>query len=558
MKTWLLAVLQLSLTASCDRNTLQENTGSRYADFDLSGETVTQVKNATFYTTKGITVKNSGAGPEAWSATNQYVPLLVRYADGGTTVANAMVRLRWAKVEDESGYHFERELDNYFLSAYRNKQKVCLGIFPLDSWTSNDVAVTASYNGQQRVAYIGYPKYIHQLLMQQDKYRPRLYQNYDGTITDASGPLYYAPDLRNPLLRTKYQQLLQAFRRYLDEELEVDGKKLCRRMLVREIQMRYWGYFGEGLYNYLGSNRGTVTITSDADPRSDMETSADLIAWGKMFVETFPDIRLVAPSNIFWQTQAYNEFQYWLATGTNQCGEFGLFYDMWGDDTLTPIASTSTVWNGQSLRPLLLNKWRKAPIGGEPGLHKPTASFKPYSTLADQLKLARPAKILVGDITGSDGATVARSTIGSTESQIFKDAYSLMGFRIIAANPVWSSVQRGKVKVLFYMQNIGLTPVYEPWDIYYVFRSASTNQEVFTRKSHYDIRQLMPPDNPDDVLNVRDAAWVPVSDDLPDVPAGSYKVYLRIVDPDGIVPNMRLSQPGYDANGEYFMMNVKI
>lgn len=360
------------------------------------------------------------------------------------------------------------------------------------------------------------------------------------------------------MLRASYHRLLQAFRRYLDEEVEVDGRKLCRRMLVREIQMRYWGYFGEGIYNYLGSNRDAVTVTSDADPRSDMETSADLIAWGKMFVETFPDIRLVAPSNIFWQTDAFNEFQYWVATAANECGEFGLFYDMWGDNTLTPIASTNTVWNGRSLRPLLLNKWRKAPIGGEPGLHQPTAKFVPYSTLADQLMLARPAKMLVGDITGSDGKPVTHNNISSAESQMFKDAYSLMGFRIIVADPAWSSAQSGQVKVLFYMQNIGLTPVYEPWDIYYVFRSASTHQEVFVRKSHFDIRQLMPPDNPDDVLNVRDAAWVAVSDDLPDVAAGSYEVYLRIADPDGIVPNMRLAQPGYDANGEYFMMNVAI
>ena len=549
----------LALLAACSCEGLHEDVLFQEEDEEDEriGSGETRAATINFYTTKGISVRNSGIGPETWyGSTTPYVPYMVKFSDGESKVANSLIRLHWSDVEDENGYHFEEAFDNCFMQAYFNKQKICLGIFPLDSYRGNDVEVNAEYKGRQYKALIGYPKYIHNQLMKSEQYRPRLYQNFDGSITDRNAPLYYAPDLRNPIVKEKYHNLLTAFRAYLDKELVFDGKRLCRRMLVREIQMRYWGCYGEGLYNYIGPNREYVTITADSNPEFDMETSADLIEWGHMFTEIFPDIRLIAPSNIFWQTGGYAEFQYWLATASNDVGEFGLFYDMWGEDSMTAIAETATVWNGQKLKDILKNKWRKAPIGGETWMHLPEADYIPYSTIPEQFELIRPARLLAGNLTlGDEAGNTTHWRVSDTEFKIFKDAYSMMGFRIIANDADYTLVERGHFRVVLFIQNIGRNPVYEPWDIYFVLRNPTTKKEEFAVKSSFDIRTLMPSDNANDVLKVR-KDWTDVRAEFTNIPKGKYEVYLRICDPDGIVPNMRLAQDGYNENGEYFVMTV--
>lgn len=66
----------------------------------------------------------------------------------------------------------------------------------------------------------------------------------------------------------------------------------------------------------------------------------------------------------------------------------------------------------------------------------------------------------------------------------------------------------------------------------------------------------MPSEDPNEVLHVRDDGWVQVEDEISNIPHGMYDIYLKISDPDEIVPNMRLSQPGYDDNGEYYLDTI--
>ena len=292
-----------------------------------------------------------------------------------------------------------------------------------------------------------------------------------------------------------------------------------------------------------------------------MELSSDLIKYGKIYTEVFPDIRLVAPVLGMWDTTVLHEYQFWLATASNNCGEFGLFCDSWGDNGDTAIGSSVIVWNGIRLRDILMNKWRNAPIGGEPRPLFPTENFIPYSTIVKQVKLVRPAKIMSSNLTtGNEAGNTSHWAATEHEGDLFKIAYSMMGFRIILRNIRCntSGILRREAKFTYELQNIGLTPVYEPWDIYYVFRDRKTNKEITMRKSSFDIRNLMPSDDANDVLQIRSDGWLEIEDEFNDIPRGMYDVYLRISDPDKIVPNMRLSQPGYNENGEYFIDSILI
>ena len=75
---------------------------------------------------------------------------------------------------------------------------------------------------------------------------------------------------------------------------------------------------------------------------------------------------------------------------------------MWGENSMTSIVECGTIFEGKKLKDILMNKWKKAPIGGEPWPHFPTKNFTPYSTIPDQVKLVRPAKILASNLTVGD------------------------------------------------------------------------------------------------------------------------------------------------------------
>lgn len=553
----ILFVLLLTAISGCSQDLIENP-----LENEITSSIATRaVSSNDFYTDYGISIKNSGTGPETYyGGTTEYYEAMVEYYnddENKRTSPNSVIRINWAKVEDENGYHFEEILDQYFIRSYKYKQKICLAIFPIDYLMYNTIPTTAEYRGKLRKAYIGYPLYIHQQLMQSTDYRPRLYQNYDGSITDENSPLYYAPDLRNPIIYEKYRDLMVAFRKYIDEEVEFEGRKLCRKQLIREIQIRFWGFYGEGYYPYLGDNRETITDISEYDA----ERSEDLLRWGKIYLDIFPDIRLVAPTIGMWASELLCEYQYWLATASNQCGEFGLFIDSWGDNGKTAIYSSTIEWNGQKLTDILKDKWKVAPIGGEPMPVVPkSGAALPYSKIVEQVKLVRPVKFAAANLTTgyeSNNSTHWKAT-EEKEGALFKEAYSIMGYRIIQddiscdVRDIFNRIIQLKYK----LQNIGLTPVYEPWDICYVFRDTRNHEKKFIYKSSFDIRRIMPSEDPNEVLHVRDDGWVQVEDEISNIPHGMYDIYLKISDPDEIVPNMRLSQPGYDDNGEYYLDTI--
>ena len=86
----------LALLAACSCEGLHEDVLFQEEDEEDEriGSGETRAATINFYTTKGISVRNSGIGPETWyGSTTPYVPYMVKFSDGESKVANSLIRL---------------------------------------------------------------------------------------------------------------------------------------------------------------------------------------------------------------------------------------------------------------------------------------------------------------------------------------------------------------------------------------------------------------------------------------------------------------------------------
>ena len=57
---------------------------------------------------------------------------------------------------------------------------------------------------------------------------------------------HWEPNFENPYFFERYNALLKAFAEYLERPISADGKTVPRKKLVRCIEMRHFGFWGEG------------------------------------------------------------------------------------------------------------------------------------------------------------------------------------------------------------------------------------------------------------------------------------------------------------------------
>ena len=256
-------------------------------------------------------------------------------------------------------------------------------------------------------------------------------------------------------------------------------------------------------------------------------------------------------------TPAYDplkEYHFHLLTLRNRAGLAGLFRDNWGDDEARYqsiyYAANRYEKEGVKMFELLRDRWKSAPLVGEPGRWGPTKDgFHPYWGLLEQVSYLHPAMIRNCNVS------TGRSTTNPTDYSILDDPraldafhrmYALIGFRYLITEARVTRTEKG-LQIAADWKNIGLTPTYDAWIIRYTLEDEA-GRAVWSGDSTLDLRTLLP-----------DAAAAPGStggqavshtDSFQRVPEGG-KLWLRIVDPDGISPPLALSIQGRDGKGAY-------
>ncbi len=494
-------------------------------------------------------IQNAGIGTEIWTGgPSAGYSFLVKYAVQLREYAlNSMIRVCWSDYEEEEGvYLFEQKMDPFFKTALQYGQKLNVGVFMCDLPVYDrkiDVDLTRP---DEEIATMKYPRYVHEA-MQKSLDKDRTHRQKPTDLPR------WVPNYKNDFFFQRYEALLKAFAEYLDHEISYEGRTVVRKSLVRIIEIRFYGTFGEGLYR------------QPLVP----EKSEYLIRFAKLYLKYFPNIRLAAPTlgmMYYPDLASTSDYLFFLLNAKNKAGAVGLFRDNWGDNDdmhmyrICFYSDNEYQKDGKKMYELIRDRWKIAPMLGEPGKFQPKKGvngfFIPYHNIIEQVSYLHPAcirncNVSVGVKTryNSSGFSIKNDPIGLAN---FHWAYSLMGFRMIMV-PQDAQKDGSDLKLTLGWQNIGLTPVYDRWKVMY-FAEDQNGKEIWRQDSSLDIQTissngLIPPGKFDP------EKLIPHHDTLTGFPFG-HNLYLRIEDPDGISPPMALSIDGRRKDGSYFIGRI--
>lgn len=475
-------------------------------------------------------IQNAGTGTEIWhGGPANGVAELVRYAVRVSDYsANAMLRVGWDAYETRQGeYHFQK-MDKHFALGLQYGQKFNIGCY-----------VTSNAGTRQKIdgAFCCYPAYVHEALQRSD-------QKDSVNTLWLNKSDHWEPNFENPYFFERYDALLKAFADYLDKPITVGAKTVQRKKLVRWIEMRHFGFWGEGAY-----------------PRRLIPAnSACLIRFADAFVRHFPDIRIIVPTNGMVYSPIYEplkDYHFHLLSLRNRAGQAGIFRDNWGCDESSGYyqklyhAANLYEKDGVRLYELMRDRWKTAPLVGEPGRWGPTKEgFHPYWGLVDQVSYLHPAMIRNCNVS------VGRWTTNPTDYSVMDDPkaldafhrmYAILGFRYLFTE---ARIKRanGRMEIETDWLNIGLTPTYEAWKVRY-FIADDAGKEIWSGISTLDLRTVFPDPNTPPGVVTREKARTH-RDRFDGVPQTG-KLFVQIVDPDGISPPMALAIKGRGPTGEY-------
>ena len=498
----------------------------------LGGDDAT--KETTMFKPKPIPVEagaiqNAGCGTEIWrGGPSDGVKEIVKYAVRVSQhSANAMIRVGWDAYETRQGEYQFGKMDVHFRQCLTHGQKLDLACFVTSTAGTKQIIDDAS---------CCYPAYVHEAMQASE-------QNDVVHALWLTGKKSWEPNFENAFFFERYDALLKAFAAYLEGTIAVEGRTVVRKQLVRCIEMRHFGYWGEGAY------MKPMVPTS----------SACLIRFADSFVRHFPDIRLVVPTNGMRFSSAYDglkDYHFHLLTVRNQKGLLGTFRDNWGDDEkryqIIFYAANRYEKDGVRMYELLRDRWKFAPLVGEPGRWGPREDgFHPYWNLIDQVTYLHPAVIRNCNVSMGKSATSTSDYSVLDDPQAlttFHRMYALIGFRYLVTE---ARITRGDgwLETQLAWQNIGLTPTYDRWTVTY-FLENEAGDEIWRGNSALDLRRVLPDEQAEPGSLA--AAATKHTDRFEKVPAGG-RLWLQIVDPDGISPPMALSIEGRSEKGAYLL-----
>ncbi len=476
-------------------------------------------------------IQNAGTGTEIWNGgPGDGVTNLARYAVRVSDFsANAMIRVGWDAYETKQGeYHFEK-MDKPFENAIQYGQKLNIGCF-----------VTSNAGTKQKIdgAFCCYPAYVHEAMQKSGQ------KDMTNTLWLSKAD-HWEPNFENPYLFERYDALLKAFAEYLEKPITVGGKTIQRKKLVRCIEMRHFGFWGEGAY----------------PKRLIPSNSACLIRFADAFIRHFPDIRIVVPTNgMVYAPDVYDPikaYHFYLLSLRNHAGMAGIFRDNWGCDESGAYyqklyhAANLYEKEGVKLYELLRDRWKSAPLVGEPGRWGPKKDGShPYWEILNQVTYLHPVMIRNCNVsTGRHTTNPSDYSIVDDPKALeaFQRMYALIGFRYLITE---ARIKRlnGTLEVSADWLNIGLTPTYDTWKVRY-FLEDDAGKEIWSGFSALDLRTVLP--DPDTPPGVAAAGKAKTQGDWFDNVPHTGQLFIQIVDPDGISPSMALSIRGRTAKGAY-------
>ncbi|MFN4313799.1 MAG: PKD domain-containing protein, partial [Chitinophagaceae bacterium] len=305
--------------------------------------------------------------------------------------------------------------------------------------------------------------------------------------------------------------------------------------VINYIDVRGYGAFGEW-HSY------TIVDVMSQYPAGTRATTTSLNRIIDTHVDGFPNFPLVMLVSAFDGNRLGNtmnppEVAYHALTRRNSWGPLGWRRDNWGatDTYLRWYTDQNTLTvNGMRLDTAIMNRWKYAPIVGEPCCNAN------YADLETQVRRYHAVSFGNGNFSPS-----------STINPNIRAASKAAGYRIVLeGGNVPASVNTGtSFGINLQWKNVGLTQSYEDWQVLYELKN-SGGTAVWSSASSFQMKHFMPETN---ARSHTDNVTLPGS-----VNAGTYTLTVKVRDVDGFRQPMPLAITGRNSDGSYNLRSVTV
>lgn len=455
-------------------------------------------------------LNTQGRGVEQWHNFN-----VVNVPSEGTNTQRMDVYYRspltWAKIEKAKNQYDWSPVINMLNNAISKRQKVTIGIMSV--YHDNEDGVI-SYDGGNSA----YPLYLHQEMQSE-------------SVKDWKAGSGWVPNYNSP----KYIDAQRRINASLNNLLETGSSGGTKyKDVVNSIDVRGYGNYGEW------HNGGIVDLVSQI-PSGAHATTASLKAIIDAHTQTIPNFQLsiimtAFDANWLQHTRTSAEVAYYALTTRNAYGPLGWRRDNWGatDNYIRDLLVNNTrSFNGVQLNSLIMNVWKVAPITGEPMNTAPNE----YGDLENQVRLYHAASFGNGNINQSITTGVKNNVRAASKA---------CGYRIVVESIEVPATPVDIVTITTKLRNEGIAPPYHNWHIVFEVKNGSV---VKSAKSGFNLKLFQPA-----------GVATTVVDKLSfDVPAGTYELRFRVIDPTGYMAPMPLYiTAAKGSDGSYSLGNVTL
>jgi len=435
---------------------------------------------------------------------------------GNSNPLNSYYRFNWVDIESTTaqGSYDWSIFDNQINSAIDKGEMFSFGVMSMCSGCG--------------LPGFGYPTYLHNL-MQSEATNSTDWQNSDGV---------WVPNWNSPNFQNRWAALLNTIANHINTTSH-NGK--AYKNAIYYVDVRGYGDFGEWhTYPWTGT-----------EPTGRLATTASLEGIIGAVKTAFPNNPLViamaafAPNTYDVGGNISSEFAYYVLTTTNAWGQIGWRRDNLGDDGYNALlANNDGSYNPGSgnvaFQPLIMNKWKYAPIGGEPAndLNGTSRCGSIQCDLVNEVNLFHISSFGNGNypVSNSSNASLAPNVIAASKAS---------GYRLVlTGGNMTTNLSGGSAfNITVNWQNIGVAPVYEKWNVVYELRK-SDGTVVWTGNSAFQPSLFLP-----------QPAATPQSDNftLTSVTPGTYSMYLIVRDPVNYKTPLPLAITGRNTDGSYLL-----
>lgn len=467
-------------------------------------------------------LRASGRGAEQWHDQNA-IPVFFPY-DSMSYSPDKYYRFSWVQLEKGDGEFdwavFDREIQN----AIDNRQTFSFGIMPTcPSCVDGDMSIRID----GKIA--SYPAYLH------DQMQSESTKDWISTQSEMWVPNWNS---------TYYLNALKRLNKAVAERLQSqEYKDIKYSDVIRYIDIRGFGSYGEW-------HEGAILESMSEHPKGTQATATTLKEIVDIHLDAFNAYRLVAllgslDAELLRNTQVPTEIGYHVLQAKTRKGPIGIRRDNWGaTDTYikTYMENHPVEYKGLSFRQTIAERWKTAPILGEPIHDAAIVNGCALGDLLNQVQRYHASSIANGNFYNNHDACLQES---------YREAIRAAGFRLSLLggylDPV--VVAGNKTELKLYWINQGVAPLYEDWNVHYQLYDLRGDSLVWETTSKFSPTMLMPADT---ATEHSDEITFPTN------LAGHYNIRLVISDPAGYRAPLPLAIQGRLPDGSYTIRSIEI